>query len=418
MRFWLACLSLMAVQLAAAAEPAIREIAYEGNRVTQELTMSREIVVAVGEPADPRRIERSRQAIQDLGLFRDVQVRQEPLGDGVRLVFTVLEKWYVLPIPRIEANSDGDTGLGGQLRWSNVWGLNHSLYLVAVRRDYQREDRDSSFNYFVDYEIPFLGSSRNALGVSLSHATQESTSPAGADYREQFDRFGLLLSRSLNRNGPPSQGWKVGAGLDVFRQGTSGEEAPRDWGVATSPIFKYAYTDVRDHIYSRTGQRLRGDIRFAWDRLASDYNYFSHSTEYRLGVHVGRRPHQTLHLTFDISGYHAGPAEREPKAYELGGSSRLRGYERERIEGDFLYYTSIEFLRPVHWDWLRLLTVLEAGSAIDDIGHPGEGGAFYASLGIGLRARFTWFVNLDVEIGIAHALVDADDPIRVFAGGR
>ncbi len=74
LRCGLALFLLLAIGSAAAVPPVvkpppIRDIRFEGNRVTSDRVMLREMVVAVGDPADPARIERSRQAIQDLTLF-------------------------------------------------------------------------------------------------------------------------------------------------------------------------------------------------------------------------------------------------------------------------------------------------------------------------------------------------------------
>ena len=131
-------------------------------------------------------------------------------------------------------------------------------------------------------------------------------------------------------------------------------------------------------------------------------------------MHVGQVEHQSLHFLADLGGYHAGPLSREPKAFELGGSGMLRGYDREVIEGDFMYYGSVEYLRPIHWDWLRLLTLFEAGSALRDVDYPSNE-IVYASVGVGLRMQITWFVNLQFEIGVAYPLVSGNQ-VRFFAG--
>ena len=419
MRFWLGVMPLFAMAQLASAQtateyPPIKAIVYAGNSVTREITMQRELVIAVGEPADPERIDRSRQAIQDLGLFREVKVRQQVLDDGVRVIFTVREKWYVLPIPRIEANSDGDTGLGMQIRWDNVWGLNHSLSALAVRRDYQREDKDSSYNYHFDYNIPFLRGTRNSLAFSASHSKQTSTTLEGDDYQESNEGFSVVMTHSLNKDGPPSQGWKVGGGLLWKSQTSSGEFAPEPEGSATGLIGKVSYNDVHDHIYSLTGERFLANISGSWDQLLSDYSYLGYYAQYRRYMHLGQVEHQSLHFLADLGGYHAGPLSREPKAFELGGSGMLRGYDREVIEGDFMYYGSVEYLRPIHWDWLRLLTLFEAGSALRDVDYPSNE-IVYASVGVGLRMQITWFVNLQFEIGVAYPLVSGNQ-VRFFAG--
>lgn len=404
---------LAGMQLAAAADlPLIRAIAFEGNDITQAVTMQRELVVAVGDVAEPAMIERSRQAIQDLGLFRKVEVHSEPFEEGVRLVFAVHEKWYVLPIPRLEVNSDGDTGYGLALRWNNLWGLNHRLDLLAVRRDFKREDKDSATNFSTNYNIPFLGESRNALNFSASYNDQDSTSDGGVDYRERSERLGVVFSRSLG-DGPASQGWKAGGGLAWQRQATSGANAPDSFGMALSPGASLSYNDLHDHLYSETGQRFTTSAGVAANGVFSDYGYLSHFTHYDNQIAIGGVDHQTLRLMAELGGYYGGPPSAEHNAFEFGGSERLRGYDREIIDGNFAYYGSIDYLRPLHWNWLRLLTTLEAGSALDNFNHP-RGRLLYSSVGVGVTVRVTWLVNVEFEFGVAYPLV-AGDGIRFFA---
>jgi outer membrane protein assembly factor BamA len=404
---------VMLLPMAAAAQlPPIREIAYEGNRVTQALTMQRELTIAVGEQADPGHIERSRQAIQDLGLFREVTVRQEDMEGGVRVVFSVKEKWYVLPIPRLEINSDGDTGYGMQLRWNNLWGLNHRLEMLAVQRDYKRKDRDDSSNFYGNYDIPFLGDTRNALNISGSHVLQDSTSDKGINYRERADRFGFVVSRALTP-GPLSQGWKVGGGLFWQEQEARGENAPPSYGTAVSPVASISFRNLRDHIYSETGQMFSSSIGFAAEGALSDYGYFSHYTRYSHERQLGETAHQTLRLVGEIGGFHAGPRGREPDAFEYGGSVKLRGYDREIIDGDFAYYGSIDYYRPMGCNWLRGMVNLEAGSALDDL-NDSNSRVLYASIGTGISVRVTWLVNVQFEAGIAYPLVEGDG-LRFFA---
>lgn len=390
----------------------IREIVYEGNHITQPVTMQREIVVAVGDAADPARIERSRQAIQDLGLFREVKVREEPVEGGVRVVFWVREKWYVLPIPRLEVNSEGDTAIGMQLRWNNLWGLNHRLDVDAIRHDYKRNDRDSSNNYAIDYDMPFIGSTRNALNFNVSTSAQNSNTPDGDSYREHKDSVAIVMSRALNM-GPASQGWKVGGGLSWQQQRASGDSAPDSWGQAVGPIASVRYRNLHDYIYSQTGTEFETSAALSVDGALSDYTSFTHNSLYTYEWRVGEVEHQTMRATGFLGGYYKGPASRDHDVFEFGGSEFLRGYDREKIDGDFAYLGSLNYLRPIHWKWLRFLAIFEAGSALYDLDHP-RGKYAYASVGMGVSVKVTWLVNVEFEAGIAYPLIDGDG-MRFFA---
>ena len=89
--------------------------------------------------------------------------------------------------------------------------------------------------------------------------------------------------------------------------------------------------------------------------------------------------------------------------------------ENEFGEGDAFWTVAAEYLRPVGWDWLRFLAVLEAGQ-VHRASFPERDPGLMLSIGLGFRVRFTWFVDAEVELGVAYPLRDGDGA-RGFAGG-
>ena len=390
--------------------PAIIEIEFRGNEITQRAVMEREISVAVGDPAEARAVERSRQAIQDLGLFRRVHALQEPVVGGVRLVFVVEEKWYLLAYPRLSANSDGQNALGAELRWNNLWGRNHSLRALVSSADRKEEGRGRQFSYLASYQAPFVLSSPYTLAVSVTDATTPIDD--GVVYDETVDEFQVLLSRKIGDRGSASQGWSAGAGVRWQRQTTRGESAPEPYGDAYALVTRLDYRDVRDRIYSDVGTGFGTRFEIADQNAGSDYSFSSLSAEYRRALQLGETPHQTLEFAVEGGTYNNGPADGR-EVYALGGTSGLRGYKRESFEGDFYYLGSVSYLRPLYWDWLRLSAGIEAGNAFhetDDLSTD-----IRWSVNLGLRVRATRLVNFEFELGVAMPL--DNDGVR-FYGSR
>ncbi|MCI0749005.1 MAG: BamA/TamA family outer membrane protein [Nevskiales bacterium] len=395
--------------------PAIREIRFVGNDITRPDVMLREMVIKVGDPADPGRIERSRQGVLDLGLFTAVDVVQEPLEDGVRLTFTVKEKFYLIPIPRYDVNSEGEKSYGASLRWYNVTGRNHTLRANWTRREESDANIGTTTHYSLGYAMPFAFDSPYYLsldyGHSLSPITDALAVPA-LDYTEAVDSFSISLSRTFAGE-TASQGWTLGGTLDWNHQRTSGPVAPEPYGMATAPGFSANYGNVRFRVYSEEGVRYGVQLSSAKDGIASDYSFNRLKAHYTRYLSVGETPHQSLHLIANGGTYHGGPVQRTSSSnFTLGGTSQLRGYPGSFLEGDAVYYLSAEYLRPVHWNWLRLLVVAEAGNVFSDL-RAANLDRVYASLGFGLRVRITFLVNVDVEAGIAVPL-DGNE-FRFFA---
>lgn len=391
--------------------PVIREIAFENNEVTQPRTMLREMVIAVGDPADPEKIERSRQAVQDLGLFKSVSVREETVEGGLRLVFKVRERWYILPTPRLDAKAGGEYRYGAQLRWNNLWGLDHTLNVLWERKDAKEAGVGLETNYGFSYSAPQVFDSRYSLGVFAGDAMRPLDAVGGGTYEERLQSAGFRVSRSLS-DGPPSQGWMASAGLLWQNQDTDGANAVAPYGMATAPTFGLGYRDLHLRIYSEEGVSYGGNLAFAVDGIASDYGYTRLAAVYARYLPVGTADHQTLHLFADFGTRVDGPPDND--AFSLGGNSALRGYDKDFVEGDMVYRVAAEFARPVFRRWLRWVVIAEAGNVFKQ---PQDFslGRIYTSLGLGLRVRFSTFVNFEIEAGMAIPIGD-DGDARFFAG--
>ena len=393
--------------------PRIEAIRFEGNEVTQPRVIERELTVAVGDPADPAAIEASRQSVLDLGLFRAVQIDSVPSGDAVALVVRVREKRFLLVLPRIDTSSDKDTSVGGQLRWSNVGGRNHRLSLTVQEGKFpndRRREREREIS--VGYHVPYFGNSDYGATLRAEHV-ERVTPTDGGRFDETFDRFEALVWRDLTQ-GRPRRGWRLGGGLLWETQEAEGLLAPASDGTATALVGEARYEDMRFHLYSETGRRLHARVQGAADGWGSDYSYARWQASWFESRPWGDAPHQTWHTLAMVGGRGGGPGTRNE--FALGGSGRLRGYDSDFLEGDRVYYGAAEWLKPLGRDWLRGVALIEVGGTDADI--EGErNGAPFANVGLGLRMRLTWFIDVEIEIGVAYPLRGGSGA-RFFAGGN
>jgi outer membrane protein assembly factor BamA len=402
MRRWL-CLLLLQTGMATAQEPLplIREITFSGNDTTKPKVMLREMSVHVGDAADPGQIERSRQAVQDLGLFKSVQVRQEPLSDGVRLVYIVDEKFFLLPYPRLNANVDRQYSYGAELEWNNLLGLNHSLRLIVSRSDANREGYGKQTSYFAGYSAPFIADTHNNLGLSFSHSTTPMFDVAsGKAFIETQESAQALMSHTFSTTAA-SQGWSVGGGALYQHEDRYGPGAAPPYGDATAAVGVLEYRDLHFKIYSEEGSLFSFRHESAIRGLASDYGYTALRASYDRYMPVGEREHQTLQIATSIGASYSGP--QDVQRFSLGGGAGLLGYPRYSFNGNSYYYLAGIFQRPVGWDWLRLLAAVELGNTAEHA----NSALFrnvYADVALGLRLRVSWFIDLQFEAGWALPL--------------
>ncbi|MEQ9738188.1 MAG: BamA/TamA family outer membrane protein, partial [Algiphilus sp.] len=174
------------------------------------------------------------------------------------------------------------------------------------------------------------------------------------------------------------------------------------------------YRDVHDKIYSFQGISYGASVTSSVPGL-SDYDQYVVSGGVTRYIPIGRRAHQNINLYAQAGSFHAGPRARRNDNFELGGADRLRGYEDEFTEGDAFWAVGAEYLRPLYWNAVRGLVILEAGDAMST-SFSEQNQPVLLSIGLGLRIRITWFVDAAVEVGVAWPLIRGDG-LQVFAGG-
>ncbi|MHA7833296.1 MAG: BamA/TamA family outer membrane protein [Algiphilus sp.] len=391
----------------------LASLSFEGNRVTQRQTFLRELNFSVGDVVCPSDIAAGEQAITDLGLFSDVDTATTTLEQSrVAVTYTVKERWYILPIPRVDASTDEEFGLGMSLSWNNFLGLNHKISMSGVRKELEERTTDNETVFDASYSWRRFMGSRTNLGFSLEYR-DEGASVDELEFEERVTSFGVFASRQLTRR-QTGQGWNLSGGLGWRESRNLGAEAPPDEGVLTALTGGLGYRDVHDKIYSFKGTSYGVSVTSSVPGI-SDYAQYVVSGGVTRYIPIGTRAHQNINLYARAGSFHGGPRARRNDNFELGGADRLRGYEDEYTEGDAFWAVGAEYLRPLYWNALRGLVILEAGDALST-SFAEQNQPVMVSIGLGLRIRITWFVDAAVEVGVAWPLIRGDGA-QIFAGG-
>ena len=143
----------------------VNEVLIEGNKVTKDFVITRELVFAIGDTILKMdllpSIQRSKENLLNLALFNFVtfDVSHSP-GSRITIHIEVTERWYIWPVPILEyadrnfsefiKNRDWDKiNYGVRLKWNNFQGRN-DLLSATIRLGYIKK-------YAVAYSIPNLG---------------------------------------------------------------------------------------------------------------------------------------------------------------------------------------------------------------------------------------------------------------------
>lgn len=404
-------LILFVCSFPAAAKTVIRSIGYEGNDVTRAAVMNREIYVREGDVFDEAKIEKSRQAIMDLGLFKNVYYylkdattsKQFIEGEEqLDVVFVVEEKYYLIILPRARANDD-EVHLGIQVRWDNVAGYNHSMRLLLEDRgDTQGVDeRRNSLSYY----YPNINNSPYNVDIEWQSINEVDETDGVID--RQDDEYMFSMSRWLNNLGR-NRGWKVGGSIKYQARNNeviSGDQFSNQQDAIILGM-EISRTSVSEYEYNRGGKYYSYRLDVSDERVGSDTEFTRHELIYRSYYPIDANPLSNLNVQTKLG--HANRDILGDTAFSLGSSDDLRGYENDRFNGNTVLLTNIEYMFPhPGYPLVRYLYFVDIGNtydAFEDILHkPLNVGA-----GVGLRWKIRAFVKLDLRADVGYGFTDDD----------
>ncbi len=401
----------------ATAVDTISEIRFAGNKTTRPEIFLQVMLVKVGEPANPELIERSRQAIMDLGLFKSVTAALLQEQGHTVLLITVKEKYYILPIPKLNRDANNRFTLGAQLRMDNLAGLNQRLKLT-----YQAEKVDTSNSLSKTSRLEYSYPRVRGTPYDFEFNTARTRTPSGLVvagapevYQAEVSTANVAVNRWLQQE-TPTVGWRAGGGLtwqkqvyDVY----AGAPQNLKEGKAVAITVQVEHTRVHDYLYSRGGQVYGYNGTYGAPFLGSDSDYAKHNFYFRGYYPVSDKPHRTVDVQVQL-----GLANEQifGPAYSLGGSSSLRGYPSGSFSGNAFFLVNVNYLTPFY-DYYPL-----RGGVFMDVGnaYPSNSALNFSdlktSLGISLQLKLKSFVKIELHIDYAYALETGKT--KVYAGSR
>ena len=392
----------------------ISDIEFRENETTLPATMLQELDFVAGETVSDDQIERGRQSIMDLGLYKRVDADLEARNGETVLIYTVSEKRYLLVLPRLSRSGDGDWSWGARVRWENVGGRNRRLDVGVRRKELNDSDIQSEDQVSFEFLMPRLWGSPWDLGFDLRAEDieiEEERDGLSGNYNQQLDSLRINFGRWLRETGP-SQGWRVNGELryeDYVNDYLSGDTGLFFDTRVVALTLGIEYQDVRELLYSRTGQHFGYSVESASDALGSESSFVRHNAFYRGYRHVTDRPHTNFNYQFRY-GTSSGSIFGDP-SFSLGGNSTMRGYTRESLEGESFFIANLEFLTPMFGhNTFRGAVFADIGGAFEDSASF-DASELSVGVGIGFRYKLRSFVRTDLRLDVGHGLDDGDTKV-------
>lgn len=397
-------LLVAATSVAAAESDTLTEIRFVGNKVTREKVLLREMVIHVGEPIDTERIEKSRQAIMNLGLFKSVTATVE---EGNVLVIAIEERFYILPLPLLDVRPEGDYSYGAELRFDNLAGLNQHLKISYEEKDSVATEIPHTTEGGITYSYPRLADTAYQLDFSSKAKQYELSWPdkelPQATYQIDEWNTSLGASRWANDKGI-SRGWRYGGGMRHLVYDYQLLEGVAADFVDAQAVSLYALVEsveVDEYAFYREGRFFGVQSEIGIPALDSDFS-FSREQIYLRNYH--HLPSNGANINSQWQFGFANGCSFSCAAWSLGGSGTLRGYPAQYVTGNVFALMNLEYHHPLSgFNQLRGVVFTDIGDAWPDmesmtLGH------LKSSVGIGLRWTVQSFVNVTLRMDYGYAV--------------
>lgn len=315
----------------------IRLILVQGNEKTHEEIIIREMKLQPGTKFNAEEMERDRLRIQNLGIFNRVEIDIVPTNDGIILVVSVSEMWYIFPYPIIFRN-DRDWGrisIGAGLLHTNFRGRREVVdfsgwlgFNPAMRLSYSNPWIFGKAKFYAKVSV-FLKRIRNRSFTTIDSVLNEKHLGGTVTIGKRFGHFTYF---------------DVNVG---YRQLTL---SPEGFGRTLSPSGK-------DRL-PKLGFSFRYDSRDLWEYAHQGYylniwayktgflsetvNYFRYGVDLRKYIPVG----PTTLAFRAANNFSLGRIPIYERVY-FGFSTRIRGHFKDRIQGENLLLGSAEFRFPI-----------------------------------------------------------------------
>jgi len=305
------------------AELRINKIKYQGNDTSQPSILNREIYIHEGDEFDEALVEKSRQAIMDLGLFKTVRLvlEKNKSNNTVDVVFVVEEKYYLLILPRLKVENN-EFFYGLQLKWDNIMGLNHKARALAEDRGSTNGINENRYSF--RYSYTNINNKYYNLNFELQSSNEVDEVDGLVNRQDEF--FKIALSKWLNETGR-NRGWFAGGSV-LYQQRNNEDLINFENSDSVKAIVlgvDIGYTNLNTFEYNRGGKAYGYKLDWSDDSLGSETQFTKHLLFYKSYYRFEKIPNSNLNVQVKFG--HSNNKILGESAFSLGSSDDLRGYE-------------------------------------------------------------------------------------------
>ncbi len=314
----LVCSSASAAELSrdaldALAGRTVSSIAIEGNRITRDYVIYREVRTRIGHPLDAEILRADLQRLDNLDIFSSVRVRVEERGDEIDLTLRVRELPFAIPYVSSNVTDEDGWSFGPALKSVNMLGRDIFVAGYALF--------GGKTTFLLDLDYPWIAANHLSFHLDLSRIKR-------LNELDGFDEESIELSPALGLYIGESGRAAAGVSYFRFRSDRDGHTLTPDNTDQLLQVALRAGYDTRDNWGDpHAGWLNEFEVRRTGGPLPGDGDFWTTHMDLRRFQPVGTTHTLVAASLLSLQSGRVGIDLPEYMDYHLGGSNSLRGYD-------------------------------------------------------------------------------------------
>ncbi len=384
-------------------EPAyVRKVKVQGNTRTRDIVIRRELKVLPGEQFDGAKLRRSKERLDNLGYFEDVNfdIEDTDVHDKKDLVVQVKEaKTGTLSFGGGFSTVDKVVGFV-ELEQKNFDITNWPTFTGGGQHlSFRAETGSTKNNLYLTFLEPWLFDYPISFGADAYKTQHDRQSDTGRAYDE--NRLGgvLHLGKQFSEYVSGEISYKnEKVRIENFESGVSADLLAEEGTNQVSVLGLTLERDTRDSTYNpQKGWLLNGGFDLAGGPLGADKDFYR--TQLSTNYYIPLKFESVVELRARVGFVDAyGNSQKVPifERFFAGGAYTIRGYDErgvgpldsatnDPIGGESLFVANVEYTIPLI-DFVKLAAFFDTGNVWPSVGDFGTE-ELKSGFGAGLRVK-------------------------------
>lgn len=295
----------------------VNAIDIEGNRITRDYVIYRELRTPIGQPLNVETLRADLQRLDNLDIFSSVRVRAQERGDDIDLALVVRELPFAIPYLSSNVTDEDGWSFGPALKSVNMLGRDIFVAGYALF--------GGKTTFLLDLDYPWIAANHLSFHLDLSRIKR-------LNELDGFDEESVEISPSLGMY--VGEHGRAAAGISYlrFRSDQAGHTLTPDNADQLLQIALRAGYDTRDNWGDpHDGWLNEFEVRRTGGPLPGDGDFWTAHIDLRRFQPVGTAHTLVAASLLSLQSGRVGIDLPEYMDYHLGGSNSLRGYDIREV---------------------------------------------------------------------------------------